>query len=306
MNLSCNLHIYSPGMQFIDDAMTYRILLRWLDDQLSRMGLRPEDIASICCDNATNISKALASNVHLRRVQQFCFCYLINVAVKRATSQSLDVSTDEPLQQTVADDEDDSIDEESRTNTGTTADKGSSKFWYYEPLTESTETDNAESISAKIVTTKRKKRPSKKLLELIEQKDILALILMCRMRTETALLVRMATLSRRSWEAEPHEAASTRNMITDLISRCRKIAITINKSHTLTQRLNYCRKQALNAELDTFRAKLQEYHAERLEFEQKVASFKEEKKRSKHSRDSRQQAPWSHQSRSFPCQNAQS
>ena len=90
VDLNFTMEERSPGMQFISDTADAANLLAWFTQQIGRMGIQCDDVASVCTDNAANISKAMELDSSLKDVRTFCICHLINIAVKRAVMQPVD------------------------------------------------------------------------------------------------------------------------------------------------------------------------------------------------------------------------
>jgi hypothetical protein len=86
-----NFAVYSPGIQLTDDAPDAENLLRWFLIQLEQMRIKPQNLASLSLDNASNISKAAESNIHLKKIANCCICHLVIIAVKRAPTNPLSV-----------------------------------------------------------------------------------------------------------------------------------------------------------------------------------------------------------------------
>jgi hypothetical protein len=91
VDLDFNMLEHSPGMLCLDDSATSENLLKWLQEQLARLGILTNDLASVCNDNAANISKAMTLDPDLQDAQQFCIAHLLNIAVQKAMLQPLSV-----------------------------------------------------------------------------------------------------------------------------------------------------------------------------------------------------------------------
>lgn len=226
VDLDFELKLHSPGMQFIDEATTAENLLKWLREQLSRMGLQTSDIASICTDNAFNISKAISMDPHLKRVQLFCTCHLINIAVKKATMEPSTVS----LQ---------SQDEEELLSIGIDNEEmegvpKSHKHWTYEAVNDEDEADT----ELLVLPGKRSRVPSKLMQDLL-QMQAEGSYWDCNPEDDQALSTSERAILESLHPAQMKSPTDTLdescNKLIQLFTRCRDIAKYI-KNHSSARR----------------------------------------------------------------------
>jgi hypothetical protein len=89
VDLDFNMLEHCPGLQSLDQAATSTNLLRWFQQQLARMSILTKNLASVCTDNAANISKAMSLDDDLKGAQQHCIAHLLNIGVQKATRAPL-------------------------------------------------------------------------------------------------------------------------------------------------------------------------------------------------------------------------
>lgn len=103
-----------------------------------RMNIEIVSLASVCIDNASNLSNAMSLNDHLKKVSTFCICHLVNIAVKRTIMN--------PAESVVRqDDEEDNGDDIMQPNSKRQL---TSRYWFYAEKEEEVVTDYRLSVVA--------------------------------------------------------------------------------------------------------------------------------------------------------------
>jgi hypothetical protein len=88
ISLDFEQRLWSPGMQLIEGEANASNLLSWLSFQLRRLDIKLSHLSSVSTDNASNISKATFIDADLNSVTTRCLCHLLNIAIKRVTTNN--------------------------------------------------------------------------------------------------------------------------------------------------------------------------------------------------------------------------
>ena len=304
VDLDFNFSMHCPGMQLIDEAPTAENLLRWLKSQLLRMGIHTEDLANICMDNASNISKAAALDPHLRDVVSFCICHLINIAVKRATMDPIhiddcknyDNQDAETLEDATALDKDAvsaalTAEQESMATTSShTKTKESRKFWYYEDVEDVSERSPGEESN---VPAKRTRIPSKLLQQFLSGEAVTGSHLDVADEPDSSLLTdHELGFLKEQWPDIENATVNARDAIVRRFERCREIVKYVKHHNEPKRHLEACRKKIDKKAQWEFASAMRDYdeavslHKEKLkEYEERLTEFQS----SEH--DAAEQAP---------------
>ena len=274
VDLNFDLRLHSPGMRCIDDVASAENIIRWLLEQLARMGIEPEDVASICCDNAANMSKAVCLNPHLRRVLNFCMCHLINIAVKRATTQPIDMMGSAACNEIPA-----GVEDSSSAGTAPQVEPAehrpeSQRFWYEEAIEEPDESTAPSATERAPEQRKRVRKPTEKMREFMETHATSGSCYDVDSEPiDVAFDADLSVIHEVLHDAPT--AGKNAASITMLFLRCQQIVTTISKSHTLSKRFEAFQNLEFQEEMRDYQEQLKIHQTNQLEFQQQWYSYKD-------------------------------
>jgi len=252
MDVDFNFKLFSPGMQIINDSPTGANILNWLEIQLRRMNIEIVNLASVCTDNASNVSKAMSLNDHLQKVSTFCICHLVNIAVKRAIMNPAESFVHQDDEE---DNADDIIQPTSKRNS-------TNRFWYYA---------DEEEVATDVLPTQRSRVPSTRMAQYLQYLHDSGARDDANDEDHVASDSNDGLLLQSLWpNVTVNPNTDVRSQIVELVDRCRQVVKHVKNTGEARRQFELAQRKLYKLELTEFECEkervLQECGASSVEF----------------------------------------